>query len=266
MSRFSDFVRAATRGPRSRGWYAILDHAPAIMLVAVNALIAFGDWRLYQALLAVTGDALAAAAPVAVSAAGFVAWYDLALRYRYANDTQSRVAKLMTAVSLAVAGYGWYIAAVIEAGLGQAALLPFYRVITAATVGNVLAGLWWVAADDRLRMEREAARAEARARVRARHVRVTGALLETLRGVFDQYHALKREYGEDAVEDMMRALDAAGDGPPEPIATQHRAPAAVSSTPASAPTPRTQPMPPVAPPAAAPVSPGPNHDGAYPPE
>lgn len=237
--RFSEFVSQTVR-ESERGVEAILDAAPTIILVLVNALVAFGDWRIFTALRQATGDALAAAAVVAVSAAGFIVWWDLAARYRFANTLQRTIAVIMTAASLALAGYGWWVASAIEAGLGAVDLGRFYGLVTALTVGHVLAGMAWVWADDRIRLARQTARARARSQHQVRSVQMARALLAEVRQAFDEYRGLVDAYGEDAVRDMLAAL-VGKDEPEHPaIPVPAMTPRRPASTSASQPAPEIE--------------------------
>ncbi len=202
---FSRFVSLVT-GRGGRFWQGLADHAPVVAFVALNALVAFGDWRIYTAMVQATGDRLAALAVVAVSALGFVLWWDWLDKYRYANAIQRVVSVLMTLVSLGLAGYGWWIASSIEVGLGLVDLGRFYRVVTYATGAHLAALMVWGYFDDRARLRREMARTEARARHQVRSVRVAQALLQEVHGAFQEYEALMATYGSEAVQEMLQAL------------------------------------------------------------
>lgn len=189
--------------------------APGIVLIVVDVLMFFAEYRVYSAGYKLTNDPLLSLGFVAVSSVPFYLG-QLAWLYNKANWIQQLIAVFMIGGGLLTSGFfGFtdYIISTVNASANvylsyDAAAL--YEVATYATIALIIGGLLYGFFDDEIANRIKENRLEGRARIAEREMGIKERLLTRYAGIKQQEDNLRVQYGSEEVDVITRQFTRKG--------------------------------------------------------
>jgi hypothetical protein len=185
-------------------WKDAPNSAPAIVMIVVDVLMLFAEYRVFSAGYELTQDTVLAIGFVAVSSVPFYMG-QLAWLYNRANWQQQLLAILMIVMGLCVSAYfgftDYLISTVSTVGLSvNYDPASLYEVAVLATVAIIVGGLLYAFFDDAIANNIKGSRMQARANVVAQEMDIKRMLLAKYKEIKEQEDVLRGKYGNEEVD------------------------------------------------------------------
>ena len=188
-----------------------IHRVPQVALWVANLLVLSLDYRVVEAIYALTGNFMLALFALFTSGLMFVLWFDVLYQYLLANEWQGRIALAFSAASLVSAGVFAFLDYGISAGFGVDKIMPvevnmLFAGMVVMTVLNGIGLFAWYILDDQVKRKSTVERERADNDFEAEKLEDAGSMLAKAGEVLEIQSRLEARFGKEAVSEMMSVL------------------------------------------------------------